>query len=77
MLTKKVLELREKAGGYFVDDDLSKEIIDELIDHCRPTLEEFEKIAGGLSASAYVMYRFVMEAPRKWGVGESCANGND
>lgn len=77
MLTDKVRELKENASKPFPTTNESSEIIDELIDNCMPTESEFDEITFSLTVTGGSLYRLIMDAPCKWGLGESCVKGND
>ena len=72
MLTKKVRKLRKdfsraiNMGDLLQQSHLSDDILNELIDNCKPTKEEFDSMANKLIMHSKSFYRLIMEAKDNW-----------
>jgi hypothetical protein len=47
--------------------ELSDSLIDELLDECKPTKEEYSDLVDGVPLTPGSIYRLFMEAKDKWG----------
>ena len=70
MLTEKALQIRAEIDSVGIESplitQLSNDLIAELIENCKPTREEFVKIAALIPVSAGSFYDLIMIAPEKW-----------
>ena len=70
MLTKKALQIRAKIDSVGIESplitQLSNDLIAELVENCKPTKEEFAKIADLVEVSAGSFYDLIMVATDKW-----------
>jgi len=69
MITKKVKALRkkyDKERGLAEMQTFSDDIYNELIDNCKPTLEEFKRLTSGLIGTSSMVYRMAMDARDNW-----------
>jgi hypothetical protein len=65
MITKKVMQLRADARAADRDPfhvfslEESRQIMDEIIDNCEPTADEFEAMTRGITITGYDLYRII------------------
>ena len=62
MLTEKAIKMKNDFndnGGASREE--SREMIDELIDNCKPIAEEFKLMFDSCKIDGYVLYRLIMD----------------
>ncbi len=73
MITKEAKRLRKLLDKSLRDrTDVSLQshysnlLADELIDHCRPTMDEFQIYTNLMTITGRIFFRLIMEAKGKW-----------
>jgi len=71
MLTPKAHSIRIEidariAKGEMPGRAISRKMINELIDNCQPTAQEFDDMIKDCIITGVMLYRLIMEAPQRW-----------
>lgn len=64
MLTEKVILMRNDFNENGITKKQSREMIDELIDNCKPTVQEMKLMFDGCIVDGYVLYRLAVDGQK-------------